>query len=138
MTTTNRGKIAEGQVKKILSSITRQDFAWNRLPDAHAGSRQPTLADFLLVNRGMPILLEVKETAHDFRLPVGNFKLENRARMRIFQLAGAKCVILIHHSKTKVWRCIGLDYFGTQDTGSWDLRSTSELNLKEAIELCLQ
>jgi penicillin-binding protein-related factor A (putative recombinase) len=136
--TAMRGKIAEGAVKKVLSAITRQDFAWYRLPDAHAGSRQPTLADFLLVNQGMPILLEVKETAHDFRLPVGNFKLENRARMRIFQLAGVKCSILVYHSGTRVWRCTRLDYFGTQDTGSWDLRNTSELTLKEALELCLQ
>jgi hypothetical protein len=138
MSTANRGKVAEGQVKKYLAAITRQDFAWNRLPDAHAGSRQPTLADFLLINKGQPILLEVKEVAHDYRLPVGNFKLENRARMRIFQLAGAKCVVLIHHSTTKVWRCLPLDYFGAQDTGSWDLRLTPELKLNEAMELCLQ
>ncbi len=138
MSTANRGKVAETLVKKHLAAITRQDFAWNRLPDAHAGSRQPTLADFLLINKGQPILLEVKEVAHDYRLPVGNFKLENRARMRIFQLAGAKCVVLIYHSTTKVWRCLPLDYFGTQDTGSWDLRLTSELKLNEAMELCLQ
>lgn len=138
MSTTNRGKVAEGQVKKALAAITRQDFAWNRLPDAHAGSRQPTLADFLLINKGQPILLEVKEVAHDYRLPVHNFKLENRARMRMFQLAGAKCVVLIYHSTTKVWRYLTLDYFGTQDTGSWDLREIPELKLNGALHLCLQ
>jgi len=138
MTTSNRGKVAETLVKKHLTSINRQDFAWWRMPDAHAGSMQPTLADFLLVSRGKVTLLEVKEVAHDFRLPVGNFKPENRARMRLFQFAGADCQVLIYHSTTKQWRSLPLDYFGTQNTGSWDLRNTAELNLKEAVELCLQ
>jgi penicillin-binding protein-related factor A (putative recombinase) len=94
---------------------------------------QPTLADFLLVSRGKVTLLEVKEVAHDFRLPVGNFKPENRARMRLFQLAGADCQVLIYHSTTKQWRSLPLDYFGTQSTGSWDLREVPLTTLKETL-----
>jgi penicillin-binding protein-related factor A (putative recombinase) len=131
--TANRGKVAEGLVRKHLASVNRQDFAWSRLPDAHAGSFQPALADFLLLNAGQMILLEVKETQHDYRLPVGNFSPDSRARMRLFQFAGAKCQVLIFHSGIKLWRTAELDYFGTQTTGSWDMRELPLLTLREAL-----
>ena len=138
MTTANRGKYAESAVRKYLNSLNLQTLAWYRLPDAHAGSFTPSLADFIIINDGQPILLEVKEVAHDYRLPVGNFKLENRARMRLFQEAGCRCEVLIYHSTTKKWRRQPLDYFSTLDSGSWDFRETLELTLKEAITLCFQ
>lgn len=133
MSTANRGKYAEASVKKQLASINRVDFAWWRLPDAHAGSMQPTLADFLIVKGGFITLLEVKEVAHAFRLPTGNFKPENRARMRMFQAAGAKCKVLVYFSTVKEWRYADLEYFGTQTTGSWDMRDLPVINLKEIL-----
>jgi len=126
--TANRGKVAEGLVRKHLASINRQDFAWSRLPDAHAGSFQPALADFLLLNAGQMILLEVKETLHTFRLSRYNFKQEQIARMRLWAAAGANAFVLVYHSTPKTWRLLPVEFFLNSEGGSWDLRGVKEAN----------
>ena len=133
MSTANRGKYAEAAVKKQLASINRMDFAWHRFPDARAGSFTPTLADFLAVDCGRVRLLEVKEVAHDYRLPRPNFSADSRARMRMFQAAGSVCEVLVYFSTIKKWRYADLEYFGTQTTGSWDMRDLPVINLKEIL-----
>jgi hypothetical protein len=121
---TNRGKVAEKLVKKHLDKLSLQsNTASYRLPDAHAGSFQATLSDFLLVHKSTMYLLEVKETQHDYRLPHGNFSTDQVARMRRFQLAGAEAHVLIYHAKIEKWRTAPVDYFLERTGGSWDLRN---------------
>jgi hypothetical protein len=123
----NRGKVAETSVRKMLDSLhKRQDFCSFRLPDAHGGSMVQTLADFLVVYKGHTILLEVKEVQHDYRLPVGNFKLQNRNKLTAYKVAGATTLVMIHHSTTGNWRIVEADWFGNLNTGSWDLREFQE------------
>lgn len=129
MTTANRGKVAEGKVAKILAAAAQSgSTAFWRCPDAHAGSRVVAPADFMLLVQGQMWLIEVKEVAHAFRLPYANFKQENVARMRVWEYAGAQCIVLIYHSTTKKWRSLPLSVFLDRDmsVGSWDLRQYDE------------
>jgi Holliday junction resolvase len=131
----DRGKDAEGQVEKVLNLLVlRADTAFYRLPDAKAGSRKQTLADYLMVHKGMTFLLEVKETAHDYRLPHGNFEKDQVARMQRFKLAGAQTHVLIYHSKIDKWRSIELEFFRTRVGGSWDLRDFPLQDLSEILK----
>lgn len=136
-----RGKYAEGHIRAQLKKLadSRSDLDFDRLQDAHSARGHfstPQAGDFLVIHKGVPFYLEVKEVAHDYRLPVGNFGLDQRARMRKKVLAGAKAIVLVYFSNLKVWRVAGLDYFGLQSTGSWDMRDiepAARLNLEEHI-----
>ena len=131
----DRGKKAEKLVKAHLDKLSlRADFANYRLPDARAGSFQATLADFLVVRKGVPILLEVKQTQHEYRLSHQNFGLDQVARMRRFQSAGSRGLVLIYHSTLNIWRLIELDYFYTREGGSWDLRNVPTVKLEELFK----
>lgn len=135
----DRGKSAEKEAKKILNLWDKQaDFAYYRLPDARAGSKAPTLADFLLMDSGVMRLLEVKEVAHDFRLPYQNFAVDKVARMKKFVWAGAKGTVWVYSTTTDEWRTMPGEFFFDRDTskpsGSWDLRAfTPEKELRKGM-----
>ena len=134
--TANRGKVAEKEVKRRLEQLSvNSEIAAYRLPDARAGSFTPTLADFLVVQRGEMCLLEIKETQHDYRLPHANFGKDQVARMQRFQLAGAKAYVLVYHSTLKKWRKARLDYFQDRQGGSWDLRDLPLWELKDILSI---
>jgi hypothetical protein len=117
-----RGKSAEASVASVFKLLEhRQDFAWFRMPDARAGSMKATLADFLVQTDTGPWLVEVKEVSHDFRLPHKNFTVDKVARMRMFEMAGMKGLVLIRHSTTGLWRGVDLRFFYGREGGSWDL-----------------
>lgn len=119
----NRGKYAEGKVKDYLNKLNYSGaVAFYRFPDARSGSFQQALSDFLIMFCGRATLLEVKEVNHSYRLPAANYKLQQRAKARSFQAAGAIPLVLIYHTPDKLWRILHNDFFGNLDSGSWDLR----------------
>lgn len=131
----NRGKVAEKLVKKFLDKLSlNSNTASHRFPDARAGSFQATLADFVLVHKGTMYLLEVKEVQHAYRLPHGNLGLDQVARMRRFQLAGAEAHLLVYHSGLGKWRTAPVDYFLTREGGSWDLRNLPVRELEDILK----
>jgi penicillin-binding protein-related factor A (putative recombinase) len=120
---TNRGKVAEKLIKKQLDKLSSQSsLMYMRLPDAHAGNFQPTVADFLLTHKGRTVLLEVKEVAFDNRMPYKNFSPDQVARMRRWELAGALPWVIIYHSSLNIWRSPDFSTFLTRppEKGSWD------------------
>lgn len=130
----NRGKSAEDKLKKYLTERgTRTDFTWSRWPDAHAGSLQVALSDFIFMQKGKLYLLECKSTLHEYRLPHGNFDTGQVARMRMWQLAGATSFVMLYHEKLDAWRSRPIEYFNTREGGSWDLRSDSPTTLDKAF-----
>lgn len=132
MTTANRGKKGEALFRAFLTGLaTQQGTAFMRLPDAHAGSIVPTVADFLLVRNGVPHFIEVKETSHDFRLPHGNFDKDQVSRMWEMQLAGAKCSVFTYHSGLALWRKHELDTFKVRTGGSWNFSDIQPKQLKD-------
>lgn len=137
MSTGDRGKRAEGKVRAHLEAFAQQSsFAFHRMPDARAGSYQPTLADFLCKSPSGMWLLEVKEVDHLYRLPEKNFSGDKRSRMRMFEAAGAKTLVVVcftphrqgysprDQTSAAIWRGASLDYFKSGLT-SWDMRDLS-------------
>lgn len=123
----NRGKVAENQVKKALEKMAQQAcFDYERNYDSHSagGVRfQPRTGDFTLFWIGGHAVIEVKEVAHDYRLPKGNFGIPQINRMRKRRIAGAEALVLVRHSTTGYWRRVPFSVFQENDgKGSWDLR----------------
>lgn len=134
MTSANRGKQAESLLKNHFAKLAKQtDTAFLRLPDAHAGSFTSTLADFLLLNKGQLYLIECKQVNHATRLPHGNLKDPQIAKMRLWQLAGAKSLVLIYHTPLDAWRGLPIDHFMSRTGGSWDLGHIPTVKLEDLL-----
>lgn len=102
----DRGKYAEAEVTKFLKSRNTEHWAfdWARLPDARAagGRLAAQVADFEIFMPGSHGVIEVKEIAHDFRIPTS--KIAQIPRLRKRRNAGGEIIILIYHTTTKLWR----------------------------------
>lgn len=144
----NRGKSAERQVHDVLDTFNSRiaGFCFNRVPDAHAaGGRFPAQAgDFQAFLRGeyMPrgvdsceeivwnfskhgphsrnFIIEVKETAHEYRLPSKNYDEGKVGRVQKRVWAGTEAVVAVLHTGSKVWRLVPFEVF-TERKPSWDL-----------------
>lgn len=117
----DRGKYAEGKVREALKELSVQaDTIFMRLPDAHAHSFVATVADYMVVCRGRTSFVEVKSLAHDFRVPVKNFSVDQRARMALWNTAGANLIVAVYHTESKLWRFPPFSEF-ISDVPSWDL-----------------
>lgn len=139
MSSANRGKLAEGKLKNALTLLasSRYDFCFERIEDARSSkgaSSTPRAGDFAIYCAGKNMLIECKEVAHEFRLPKPSFKNDQRARMRIRQLAGTICTVAIYHPTKNVWRDLPLSYFEAGETGSWDMSSTPTYTLAQIVE----
>lgn len=139
MSAGTRGKWSEAAVRKQLERYSAYStFTFLRLPDARAGSRQPTLADFMTMHKGAHGLLEVKEVDHDFRLPHKNFDENKVGRMRLWNMAGSAANVFVCFNpgaKTAIWRQAPIDYFLKREGGSWDMRDRPIIKLEEAMEI---
>lgn len=142
MTTANRGKSAESTLSSLLTKLSAKysDFCFERIADAYSSRgalATPRAGDFVVYTKGKNYLIELKEVAHEYRLPRSNFKRDQRARMKVRQLAGSICLVIVHHSTTNMWREVPLDFFGTEETGSWDLSIFNTVPLTQITEkLC--
>ena len=141
MVAANRGKYAEGEVKKFLKKMEAANCTHHRFPDAHAGSMVTAPADFMVIQAGKFRLLEVKQVEHDFRLPYGNFNPEQVNRMHMWNLAGADTWVLVYHVPLKAWRLIPAEWFlnrpklsaSGKPVGSWVLDEFPLMTLTEAF-----
>lgn len=127
----NRGKYAEGVFRKWAKakSDANIDFAFYRFPDARAGSLSTVPSDFEVLHRGLHFNFEIKEVDHAFRLPHSNFSKDKVARMRKFEMAGSKAIVLVYFTPTKMWRVKPVQWFFEQQNegASW---SMSEVPMK--------
>ena len=144
----DRGKWAEGRARDYLKTLSEtRDCAFMRLPDARAGSFQPTTADFLVNHKRQHTMLEVKEVEHTYRLPGKNFKQDQRARLANWRTAGTNTWVLVAHMPLKpstgrqklglMWRSIPALWFGSEEVPSWDLSLHPLLTLEDAMEVAL-
>lgn len=122
----NRGKYAEGKTREFLKVVQLgcTEFDFERQYDARASrGRIPSqTGDFAFYMPGRHGVIEVKEVAHDFRLPKKNFDPAKWGRLKMRRLAGGEIIILICHTTTKLWRSPPFDYFIQHATlPSWDL-----------------
>lgn len=150
MSTSNRGKWAEGVVRDCLKAIEEATlrFTFNRIPDAHAAAgRFPAQAGdfqwFYAPGSGSEYsrngVIEVKEVDHEYRLPHKNFDADAVGRMRKRQLAGCETLVLVAFKTAGLrgnkipWRAFDLDYFTTREGGSWDMRDTDYIDVKTKL-----
>lgn len=135
-----RGKKAEEAVHRALKKWQQADPAhreFSRLLDTRAAQRivRKSKADFEYFSQGQHGLLEVKETEHDFRFHKS--KITQLADLWHRNRCGGQCFVLIHHSKSRLWRCIHADWFLANPVEtSWDfsihpLFTSAEEALKE-------
>lgn len=119
----NRGKYAEGKVKDYLQNISNKvaQFDYERLPDARSamGRFKSMVGDFVWFYPGKHGVIEVKETQHDYR--IAKDKIPQLARMKKRVLAGGKCLVIVYHSTSKLWRVINVNDLPIIERGSWDL-----------------
>jgi hypothetical protein len=123
--TANRGKSAEAAVMAYLKAYDEkhQDFDFARNYDAHsAGGRfQRQTGDFqFYMGKGHGVI-EVKEVAHDFRLPHKNMGTDSVGKLWKRQLAGGLVIVLVNHTTTGLWRVPLFETFRKREGGSWDL-----------------
>lgn len=133
-----RGKLPEKKVRELLERLKAQKagFDYERKYDARsAGGRfQSQAGDFGFFAHGLHGLIEVKEVDHDFRLPRKNFPDEQRARLRLRELAGGLIIVIIYHTPTKLWRVCRLADFA-DGTSSWNLSDIPTFpNVTQAVE----
>ena len=126
----NRGKYAEKKVREYLSNFSdlNADFDFHRILDARSAmGRFPSQpGDFAFYMPKVHGLIEVKEVAHDFRLPHKNLGTDQVAKMIKRRLAGGSILILIYHTTTKMWRVPTLDFLRDRTGGSWDLSAVQQ------------
>lgn len=133
MTAANRGKVAEGKVREHLAKLNdkRADFDFERVLDAHAagGRFNARTGDFAWWSAGLNGVIEVKEVAHDYRLPHKNATPESVAKLRKRSLAGGAVHIAVYHSTTKLWRSVPLSVLLDRSVGgSWELSEYPTFN----------
>jgi hypothetical protein len=119
----NRGKTAEKAVQDYLKEVNEKvaAFDYERLPDAKAamGRMKAMAADFEFFAPNLHGLIEVKEVKHDRLLPHKNVSQLPRLKKRI--LAGGRCLLVVLHTTSKVWRLVDVDNLPDLTSGSWRL-----------------
>lgn len=129
MATGNKGTYAEGKVQDYLSGwMAASPYReFNRLVDTKAAGRtiKAAAADFEYFYHEYESdkvhgLIEVKETAHDYRL--GRDRITQLPRLRKREKCGGVSYVLIYHTTLKRWRAVNVKYLtDTGDKGSWNL-----------------
>ncbi|UCV26708.1 hypothetical protein [Ferribacterium limneticum] len=117
-----RGKLAEKKVDEVLKRFNEMylGVAYHRYPDARSarGSLKAQPADYLVASAPKAYHLEVKEMAHDFRLPKD--KIAQLPLLKKFKLAGIDFGVIILHTETKLWRYVPASHFAGPVQPSWD------------------
>lgn len=132
----DRGKVGEKKVKEALTVLKARcpGFNFKKIADAYAGSLTPVAGDFSVEYLKRSYVIEVKEVAHDFRLPHNNVSFRQLALMRKKRTSGVVCFFLVYHSLQNEWRCICLDFLSAREGGSWDLRGHEVKPLSRILE----
>ena len=134
MSLANRGDWAEKKIKAYLEWWQAQDprREYTRLVDTKAAGRiiKAAAADFEYftigdghehVRNAVHGLIEVKETAHDYRL--GRERVSQLPRIRKREKCGGTSYVLVYHTGIKKWRGMDVPFLmADNDKGSWDMR----------------
>jgi penicillin-binding protein-related factor A (putative recombinase) len=130
----NDGKYLEKQVADYIKALNDPGVLVHRLSDStsarNISSAQP--ADFILVVRGKPFLLECKSVKQSDRLP----KFAQHPRMQRWLLAGVPSRLLIHHYIEGNYRLVDVSTL-TLGQASFNLQHILPKNFEEIMEALL-
>ena len=121
-----RGKKSEKIVEELFKKWNNKaSFTHHRFPDARSarGAIKSQPGDMLFFCSGRGGVVEVKETQHLFR--IAKDKIPQLPTLHKFELAGALCVILVHHSVAHTWRAVPAKEL-PNGVSSWDLSGWPE------------
>lgn len=127
-----RGKKAEKEVDVLLKKWNgRASFSHYRMPDARAamGRLSASPGDFIYFTCTCAGFIEIKSTEHSYR--IAKDKISQLPTLKKFEMAGARSVILIHHSTENVWRAVTPDML-IEGSPSWDLSKHQTYSTAEA------
>lgn len=131
-----RGKYAEGEVRKVLERLKGEyaAFMYERIYDARSGKGVPARAgDFEFWAPRLHGLIEAKEVNHAFRLPEKN--LTQLPKLRLRQLAGGMIFVLVYFTPIDRWRSIPVDWLHQRSgVPSWEL---GEFPTFTSVDICL-
>lgn len=125
----SQGKTAERLLTSALLELSKSAFFdFERVDDARSSrgkNPKPRCGDFaaftLKEGRHHSFVIECKEVDHAYRLPRGNFPLDQRARMRKRALTGAHAYVFVLFTPVKVWSVVPLSLLDDKETsGSWN------------------
>jgi len=132
-----RGKKAEKIVETLLKNLNGGvGFSFFRMPDTRSARNYlaASPADFVYFSKASSGFLEVKSTTHTYR--IAKDKISQLAVLKKFEMAGARSLILIHHSTEDVWRVTTPSALAS-DVPSWDLRDSPTYPTAEAALLSM-
>jgi len=130
----NNGKYLENQVSDYIKALNDPGVLIHRFSDStsarNISSAQP--ADFILIVRGKPFLLECKSVRQSNRLP----KFAQHPRLQRWLLAGVPSKLLIHHYLEENYRLVDVSTL-TLGQASFNLQHILPKNFEEIMEALL-
>lgn len=123
----DRGKYAEGKVADVLAQLntTYAGFDFSRIYDARsAGGKFPARpGDYEFYASRLHGLIEVKEVAHDCRLPKSKSFKDQIPKLMKRHLAGGTIFVLVcHRVDATYWRRVPIEWLHQRiSQPSWDL-----------------
>lgn len=117
------GDAAQKATEKFLTEENNAiaEFFWHRYTDSKAAGRivRAAPSDYQVVAKGLPILLEVKESeAVGLTLPVS--KIRQMPLLRKHILAGGISIVLVYFFTDHTWRIMNVDDMPKIYRGSFD------------------
>ena len=95
------------------------------------GLLQKQPADYMVMYKGAPLLIEVKEEKRPDKL--AKSRLTQLPKMRLFEMAGGAAVFLIYHYEQDVWRVFSPLYVTNNTPSTMDLTVFSTINNLEDV-----
>ena len=104
---TNTGKTSERLIAKALESFNGvPHVGWKRIYDSYSArsALPPQVGDFRITIPNGSCIIELKSTNHERRLLKRAFRPVQWALMVKALSVGESVVVVVHHTKTGVWR----------------------------------
>ncbi len=106
------GKVAEGKFTEHMKELTKNPDWWcHRFPDAAVcmGRIPVQPADYIIMYKGAPMLVEVKESKRETSIPKSRFT--QTPKMTRFDMAGGSCGFLVffRYAKDPYWIFVSLE-----------------------------
>ncbi|WP_274585344.1 hypothetical protein V9W64_10540 [Neisseria leonii] len=108
MSKDNNGKLAERAVQQVLNHLSSEVFDWQRMYDATSarGAFMAQTGDFQFFTPACHGVIEVKSTAHPYRLAKKAFSDGQRVKLKRRMDAGGKVYAVVWHHTENVWRVV--------------------------------
>lgn len=132
------GKVAEGKLTTHLKVLMKDPSWWyHRFPDAGVcmGRIPKQPADYIVMYKGVAMLLEVKESKSETSVPASRFT--QSPKMRRFKMAGGRCgfIVYFRYATEPYWIYVSLAAVQVMEKS---LKVTADYIKYPSIELLME